>query len=250
MANIPKMLGFALGFILGAQFCEANTTATTESIAVQVVGRAIRDYKKLHEGISPTNWSQLSEVVDLGKLNSQTLGKSPAYPLEQNYVFVTQKIPVPSYPNGDVVLIRTTPVQYEERKLGRYLISMIAGEPSYRWMDETEVQQMLADAGVTELPKPDLPSVSKEPSPATVPIPAQTKASQSAPRDDKQPQVIGQDVSNSSAPKKNQTSGSNTIPTVVGTAVPPSGTSWLGTVVVLGMGFFVAAFLLIRAKQK
>ena len=228
----------------------AKTTSTPEAIAIQVVVRSIRIFQQNHNGQTPTNWNQLVNVLDIGQLNQQTLANSPAYPIEENYIFITSKIPVHSYPNGDVILIRTAPVQSEERKAGRYLISMIANEPSYRWMDETEVQQMLADAGITELPKPEIRSGPKEQAPVKIPPSVNSTPGQTSPSDGKQPQMTGQDLPNPSASTKEPPIVSNTIPPTVATTTPGSGTGWIGMIVVLALGLLASIFLLFRTKQK
>lgn len=223
----------------------ADTKMTAEGGAIRILSYAARDFQFSH-GQSPTNWAQLAEFRDIEEINRAT------FPIKQHYVFIVfNKIPLPDSEKGDVFLIRTYPsTNTPSGEAGRYIVSRNGVDFIPTWLSENKVQQMLADAGITELPKPDLPSVSKEPSPAIVPNPAQTTTSPSAPRDDKQPQATHQNVANSSAPKNDESNASNTVPVLVGTATPASGTSWLGMAVVLGMGFFVAVFLLVRAKQK
>lgn len=231
-------------------FTHAKTSSTTESIAIQSIVSGIRAYQTLKGGQTPTNWMTMREIMDIDKLNSQTLANSSAYPIEEHYVFITQKIPVPSYPNGDVILIRTSPVQSEEQKAGRYMISMVGNAPSYRWIEETEVQQMLADAGVKELPKPEPVVAPADQSTKNDPAPAIRTTTEKTPPDGEKPRVTRQDARNYPEPKHNRPNTTNTVPSKAETATPGNATSWLGLIVVLGIGFVFSIFLLFRAKQK
>src|SRR6185369_16667545 len=80
-----------------------------EQSAIDDMIHGIQLFEALHGGHSPTNWLQISEVLNLGIIN-ELLQINGLSPLDQNYVFVQQKIPVLAYEKGDVVLIRAGPI--------------------------------------------------------------------------------------------------------------------------------------------
>jgi len=127
---------------------------TSEQAAMNNIVSAMRLFVDINHGAFPTNWFEVNSVIDLNQLNEQVLAKSSVFPLQEHYSFVFQEIP---FLNSDekVFLIRTSPVENSEKILGRHLIALNEGGLSYRWLPEEKVQQMLAKAGVTELPKPE-----------------------------------------------------------------------------------------------
>lgn len=128
-----------------------------EHKAIMGVIGGLKLYEVLNEGRSATNWLQLSEILELDSIN-QGLRTRGYGPLDQNYVFVQQKIPVPGYERGDVVLIRATPIQIKfgnKAEKGRFVISRYKGQLKFNWLPEETIQKMLAAAGVKELPKPE-----------------------------------------------------------------------------------------------
>lgn len=145
-------------FLTTITACFAGGKWTSEQSALHAVEQAMQIVVEKQGGLPPTNWAQVQAHIDLTKLNQQVLTKSSAYPLQEHYVFVTDKIPVPGVEMGDVILIRTSSVKNgegEEEREGRYIISKHDGVLKSTWLAETNVQKMLADAGVTELPKPE-----------------------------------------------------------------------------------------------
>ena len=149
----------------------AESRRTPEQVAIHAVQMAMQFFAKQHDGQMPTNWSQVETEIDLNKLNQQTLIKSLAYPLQEHYVFVSDKIPMLGYQEGNVILIRTGPVDQADGDIvrqGRYIISTNESGFYSTWVSETNVQKMLAQAGITNLPEPELfipPSNVREPVP-------------------------------------------------------------------------------------
>lgn len=145
-----------LACLASAQTTIASGKRAPEQAALMDIIGAVKIFESIHDGRTPTNWAQISEVLNLQKIN-QTLLANASEPLDQNYVFVQQRIPVPETQMGDVVLIRFTPALRGETNGidGRYIISRYDNSLRFGWLAETNVQKMLADAGVTELPKPE-----------------------------------------------------------------------------------------------
>ena len=134
----------------------ARTSATPESIIIQNVASDMRSFQET-KGHYPTNWMEFEQVFSLDKINEEYLKTTPVYPLQRHYVFVTDKIPMLGNQEGEVFLIRAepSPNPIKENAIGRYIISKNEEGLKFHWYPEEKVQQMLAKAGVTELPKPE-----------------------------------------------------------------------------------------------
>ena len=134
---------------------EATTKTTAEATAVRSIQLAIKIFVSQHDGQFPTNWAQLGAYIHIDDLNEQTLIRSSAYPIQEHYVFVHDKILLPDTNSGDVFLIRTSPLTNDFfPDGGRYIISQTRGEALFNYLSEINVQKMLREAGVTALPKP------------------------------------------------------------------------------------------------
>lgn len=135
----------------------ASEKRLPEQSAIDDVIGGLKIFEAIHNGQSPTNWTQVSEVLNLKEID-QYLAQHLYDPIEQNYVFIQQKIAVPTYEKGDVVLMRIAPITIQvgdtNQEEGRYFISRYKGGLKFNWLSENKVQKMLADAGVVELPKP------------------------------------------------------------------------------------------------
>ena len=155
-----RALIFISILVIGQDISHASGKRTPEQSAVIDVIHGIQLFEGIHSGKSPTNWSQLSETLNLQKID-ESLSMNSAPRLEENYAFVTvARIPVSEYEKGEVVFIRLSPLKYVdaetgEEKEGRYFISRHEGSLRFNWLAETNVQKMLTDAGVTELPRPE-----------------------------------------------------------------------------------------------
>jgi len=134
----------------------ATTTATPETISLHSVEFFLRIFKNANERY-PTNWAEFGPTFNLNRINEEYLKKTDAYPLQRHYVFVLDKIPMLGNLEGDVILIRAepSPNSIRDGKIGRYIISDYMGVSLFNWYSEEKVQQMLAKAGVKELPKPE-----------------------------------------------------------------------------------------------
>ena len=136
-------------------FMHAKTSATTESVAIQTIVAGIRAYQTLKGGRTPTNWTMIREIMNIDKLNAQTLANSLAefrdidglnrdgYPFKRFYVFMTSsQIPLPESENGNVFLIRTIPATNgPNASLGRYVVSRNEGDLMVNWMPEEKIQK-------------------------------------------------------------------------------------------------------------
>lgn len=149
----------------------ARSKATVEQVAVLNIMSAMTLFAHVNDNRHPTNWAQVAQVIDLSQIN-KSLISSPARPLEAHYVFIRERtIPMLGYQEGEVVLIRIGPVTEEERPgAGRYIISRVDGDLKCSWYAERKVQQMLAQAGVKELPQPEVvaPTSSRAITPSSV----------------------------------------------------------------------------------
>lgn len=134
----------------------SNTSGTPESITIANLRLVMELFVQVN-GVPPTNWHQFEQFFSLQKINEERLKGTDVYPLQEHYVFVTQKISMLGYEEGELFLIRATPLTNSlTRNAGRYVISQDdQGGFKFAWLKEEKVQQMLAKAGVTELPKPE-----------------------------------------------------------------------------------------------
>jgi len=74
------------GIVLFEGVTLATSKAAVESVAIANVTSAAQVFEKLN-GHFPTNWSQINQILDLNVINQQSLLKSPAYPLQEHYIF-------------------------------------------------------------------------------------------------------------------------------------------------------------------
>ena len=159
-------------FATSLNFLCASEQRAPEQGAMGDVIHGIQLFEALHSGQSPTNWSQISETLNLAKVD-QSLEQNGFSALEKNYVFIERKIAVPEYEKGDVVLMRTAPITIEigetNKEEGRYIISRYEGSLRFNWLSENKVQKMLADAGATNLPAPE-PFISSSDAREVVPM--------------------------------------------------------------------------------
>lgn len=160
--NLKNLVILMALFFIPKDEAIAETRRTPEFSALHTVQLAMKAFVVQHNGQMPTNWSQVGTEIDLDKLNQQTLINSSIYPLQEHYVFVTDKIQMLGYQeqNRNVVLIRTEPfkqVDGESEREGRYVVSLSTNEVYFylTWVSEANVQKMLAQAGVTKLPEPE-----------------------------------------------------------------------------------------------
>lgn len=136
----------------------ASGKQAPEQGAIGDVIHGMQLFEALHSKQAPTNWMQISETLNLDSIN-QSLKANGFLPLQQNYVFIQQTIRVPDYEKGEVVLMRVLPITVRigetNEEEGRYVISRYQGGLKFNWLSEDKVQKMLAEAGVTNLPKPE-----------------------------------------------------------------------------------------------
>ena len=156
MKSVRTLLSFLCVYLVGGFTGVSNTSGTPESITIQNLRLVFELFEK-DKGVPPTNWLQVEEFFSLQKINDERLKGTSIYPLQQHYVFVLDKIPMLGYQEGEVFLIRAepSPNPIRENKVGRYIISKTEDGLKFNWYSEEKVQQMLAKAGVTELPKPE-----------------------------------------------------------------------------------------------
>lgn len=229
----------------------ARSKPTLESLAIANVWKAMRLYEDTHEGRAATNWHQIHEVFNLDLIN-RDLRTSSAYPIDEHYTFLTDKIPVPGTEMGDVVLIRISPVKEgegEEGREGRYIISKHDGVLKSTWLAETNVQKMLADAGVTELPKPEpLNQITN----ATGAVPVRDLPPALTTNSARIPQIEPVTVEPASAPQGTEPTSSAVAQTSPASPAPSAGSASflkmfvVPLVAILGLA---AAFILFRSRK-
>lgn len=233
-------------YFCGTRSLVADSRMTAESVALNAIAFGIRDYAAQHNRI-PTNWTQIQEFRDVDSLHQGT------FPIKEHYSFVRQiKIPLPAQEKGDVFLMRFSPVTNNlHQESGRYIISLANGAPILNWLSETNVQKMLADAGVTELPQPE--PLSQTTNPNTSPTPethsqATNTVKKLEPSANPSPSRDAQVTIQSTSPVE----PSNPAPTPDVQATSSSKSSsfakplLIALVAILGLA---AAFILLRPKQ-
>lgn len=236
MKIVKSAILFYLLVIAGLNLV-ARTTGTPESTAINNMRLVFEIFEK-DNGTVPTSWVELEKFFSLEQINEQLLKGSSAYPLQQHYVFASDKIPMLGYQEGNVVLIRTEPFEQVDGDLvrkGRYVISKNENNFQFNWLPEEKVQQMLAKAGVKELPKP-------EPWPPATNSAAQ---SNSPPRSSS----VEPDVNSSREQKSLFQSPQSANPTNETVTVSPSPKekSWWPVFIVLGLGVII--FVLLRRRK-
>jgi hypothetical protein len=110
------------------------------------------DYREQNQGQLATNWTQLATVVHLDYLNSERLTHSSAYPLQSNYVFLTNGVRLPPHSTREIVLLRSKPIQRNNpAQLGRFLILRDGTNYSWSWVAEDVLKPLLEAAKVEKI---------------------------------------------------------------------------------------------------
>ncbi|MGI8966129.1 MAG: hypothetical protein ACR2H1_08605 [Limisphaerales bacterium] len=239
MNHFQKTAYLVFALIAGVGRVAANTSGTPESIAIQNVRFALHLFEK-STGSLPTNWVQFEKFFSLEQINERSLKGSPAYPLQEHYVFLYQKIPMLGYEGGDAFLIRAEPLlNTTTGNRGRYILSRNSDGFRFNWYTEEKVQQMLAKAGVKELPKPEPwpPATNNAVHSQSPPTSNSVEPDVKPPRDQKLPSTF--------QPPQN----TNPTNEVVAVAPSPKEKSWWPVIIILGIGL-VFLLALVRRRKK
>ena len=128
---------------------DATSRMTPEQLAVRKLATAARAYSQNNAGQSPTNWSQLEQILDVNLIN-HSLERSSAFPIQSNYVFLGTKltmiptIPGMGYEEGEALMVRLTPGKRDGKK-GRYVVyRQPSGLIDAVWVAEEKFARMLA----------------------------------------------------------------------------------------------------------
>jgi hypothetical protein len=151
-----------LGFLGALMPVYATSQSTPEGFALGRINSAIDRFMEDSAGERPTDWNQLDQYVSFAYIN-EVLSANKTEPIQRNYSFVPPELGFRDERGYPVIIIRHTPVQESGRTAGRYLIVLSGGGvsgaiasnccPTLRWLEETNVQQLLGTAKI-QLPAP------------------------------------------------------------------------------------------------
>lgn len=241
----------ALVLLLGCQTVVLSEQTVFESTLLQNFRFGFESYAKDHGGYFPSNWSQVGEIYNLDKINRQYARIPQSFPIQNNYVFVTNRIPMTPAWKGDVLLIRHAAITNEENFAGRGIISVGPDGPVYTWLSEQDVQSMFQRVGVRQLPKPqtvstppdELAELEAAAEQTAREIEAQERDARRRPR----PRFLGQ--TQDQKPLEVESARSSSANTPMAEAAPGmSAAPWLA-IAVLALGGGLLVFLLWKASH-
>ena len=152
---ITAWLCICLISLLGLIACSARTQPSTEGRIAGRIAVVIQFYVNEHNGLMPTNWSQLSAHL---VSNDRELLEDKGEVIPAAYVFTPTNLYKADFREGRVIAARSNPIK-ENKRMGRYVIYENTDKDIWTdWMNEEEFQAMLVECGVS-LPKPNLDEV-------------------------------------------------------------------------------------------
>lgn len=155
-ANIRNIFWLIL-FLSSFGVATADERRSAEQSAIGNLVSFMRTIQQIN-GSAPTNWDQIKQAMHPDTADGQRLIERLINPLQERYVFVTNKIAMVGYDAGNVILIRTEPIEQIDDEItreGRYAIATNETGFYSTWVSETNVQKMFAQSGVTNLPEPE-----------------------------------------------------------------------------------------------
>ena len=250
------MKSICIIFLLAAVTCFGNGVATYQQRITSAISLALNRYQQDHPE------SPIPELIELGGkyLDIERLNIELKSPLTNHFwLLKANSFPAPDPTKGQVVAVMTS-ITYDDRFGTNAVRRIVCRSSDGIFRAETASEASLRSGAQKmgfELPVfgtiqeriPDSEDKNVTNTPTLTGQASELSPTIATPKGT-QPEVLLNKTPDHVSLKNEQLNASNTVPVMVGTATPVSGTSWLGVAVVLGMGFFVAAFLLIRAKQK
>lgn len=150
---MSPLLRISVALVFFSRAGYADTRPTHEAMAVDEIRAGFIGYADVNGGLQATNWNQLRSFVDLLKINRRLALAGESFPVESNYVFVTD-YSLPTRSKGNIVLLRYAPFEHPTYGPGRYFVSCREHEFLSSWLDEPDFQKLLAQSGV-KLPEPN-----------------------------------------------------------------------------------------------
>ena len=213
-------------------------------------------YSQANSNVAITSLVQVLEITNSQQLASieaifRQFGTNAGFEnsILEKYVFLPQGVQTGDSIGGEVFLISAKPF-FDRDGIPRRSLIAKKSDGKYRGiiLKEDYVSRMVAAVGVT-IPEP-APVILANlfPNPITN-SPSTNSHSRPNPIQDK-PGVSLHSSSNNPASRQDPLHASNSVSQTEATATPGNGTSWLGLIIVLGMGVLFSIFLLFRTKQK
>lgn len=250
------------GFLLVVLSTEGAGYDTYRQRITAAVGTALNDYQKDHPS---------SPLPDLGQLDGTYLDVPR---IEHNlkssltnvfWILRTNSFRVPPPQQGQVVAVMST-LSIDPRYGTNAVRNVVFRDPDGNFRSRTfsesslqaeavKVGLQLLNLGTIEesIPEWGMQGLTNKPTSEIVPDGQGTKGIEgvvTSKPDNSQPSLSIQKTPIDAGNENHQPVASNSVPLAIATGTSGSGVSWIGIVLVLGMGLLFSIFLLTRAKQK
>lgn len=134
----PWVIACLLGALLA---CRPDPTGAVVREHTAVVG--LQTYfeflARTNNGLPPRDWAAVNRDY-LDRLNNGMVKGTTAVPLESNYLFVVPGMSLNQKWKGEIILLRSTPLNHPDFGLGRYGLTHTNGSFASGWISETDLR--------------------------------------------------------------------------------------------------------------